>query len=154
MGISHADIKKTEDIVVDLLHGMKLKLHPEVSADVDGIKVNLIGKDSAIIIGYHGETLADFTYILGIILRREISDNFILRVDSGDYMKNKDNRIKDIALRAVETVKKTGFPERISGLNSYERRLVHSVVDQEGLISESTGIGKERVIVVKQSLGE
>lgn len=154
MPISHSDLKKIEDVVVEILRGMKVSLHPEVSADTEAVHVKLIGKDSAVIIGFHGETLSDLSYLLGIILRHQLGKEFILRVDAGDYMKNKDERTRGVAMNAIEKVRTSGFPERLSGMNSYERRLVHSIATAEGLISESTGEGKERVIVIKPQPGE
>lgn len=154
MIVGHAELKKIEDITVELLRGMKVSLHPEISADAESVRVNLVGEDSAIIIGFHGETLADFSYVLGIILRNQLDKNFILRVDAGDYMKNKDERIQKLAEEAISKVQSNGFPEKLSSLNSYERRLVHSTVEKAGLTSESTGVGKERTVVIKPKSGE
>lgn len=149
MSITNADIKKTEEIASGMLKALGLGLKPEVSADTEGLKVNLVGKDTAIIIGFHGETLHDFSYILGNILRHQIDKEFTLRVDAGDYLKAKDKRLADMAEGAIEKVRRSGFPETLTGLNSYERRLVHSIVTREGLISESEGYGHERKLVIK-----
>lgn len=151
MSITNSDIRKTEEIASEMLRGLKVDLKPEVGADTEGIKINLIGKDTAIIIGFHGETLADFSYTLGNILRHQLNKEFSLRVDAGDYMKTKDKRITDLAEKAIDKVRRSGFPETLSGLNSYERRLVHSIASKEGLSSESTGIGNERKLTIKPS---
>lgn len=149
MSISHTDIKLTEEIASEMLRLMKVSLKAEVSADTEGLRVNLAGKDTAIIIGFHGETLADFAYVLGNILRHKLDKEFSLRVDSGDYLKEKDKRVTEMAEKAIEKVRRSGFPETLAGLNSYERRLVHSVVTKEGLISESIGYGHERKLTIK-----
>lgn len=149
MSITNTDIKKTEEVTSELLKGLLVDLKPEVSADTDGIKVNLVGKDTSIIIGFHGETLADFSYVLGNILRHKLDKQFSLRVDAGGYLAEKDKRIVGIAENATEKVKRSGFPETLAGLNSYERRLVHSIATREGLVSESIGYGHERKLVIK-----
>ncbi len=154
MAVTHGDLKRIEDITVDLLRGMKLSLHPEVSADTEAVRIKLVGDDTSIIIGFHGETLADFSYILGIMVRHQVDKDFVLRIDAGDYMKNKDARTESMALEAIKKVQTSGFPERLTGLNSYERRLVHSIADREGLTSDSTGVGKERVLIIKPKSGE
>lgn len=149
MPITNSDIKKTEEIASELLKGLRLDLKPEVSGDSEGLKVNLVGKDTAILIGFHGETLHDFSYILGNILRRKLDKLFVLRVDTGGYLVGKDKKITEMAEKAIEKVRRSGFPETMTGLNSYERRLVHSIVTKEGLISESTGYGNERKLTIK-----
>jgi spoIIIJ-associated protein len=147
--MTNADIKIAEETTAELLRGLRVSLKPEVSADTDGLKINLVGKDTPIIIGFHGETLFDFSYVLSNILRRKIDKQFILRVDAGDYLVNKDKRIAEMAEKAIEKVRRSGFPENLIGLNSYERRLVHSIVTKEGLTSESEGYGSERKLVIK-----
>jgi len=149
MSITNTDIKKTEEIATAMLKRLSVALKAEVSGDTEGIKVNLVGKDTPIIIGFHGETLADFSYILGSILRHKLDKQFMLRVDAGGYLAGKDKRITDIAEKAIEKVRRSGFPETLDGLNSYERRLVHSIVTKEGLISESSGYGHERKLTIK-----
>jgi spoIIIJ-associated protein len=149
MPITNSDIKKTEAIASTMLKNLCVDLKAEVSGDTEGLKVNLVGKDTSILIGFHGETLADFSYILGSILRRKLDKPFILRVDAGGYLAGKDKRVTEIAERAIEKVRRSGFPETLDGLNSYERRLVHSVVTKEGLVSESIGYGHERKLTIK-----
>ena len=149
MAITNADIRMTEEIASEMLKKLVLSLKPEVSGDTEGIKVNLVGKDTAIIIGFHGETLADFSYVLGNILRHKLDKQFSLRVDAGGYMAGKDKKITEMAEKAIEKVRRSGFPETMAGLNSYERRLVHSVVTKEGLVSESIGYGHERKLTIK-----
>jgi len=149
MSITNSDIKKTEEIAAGMLKRLGLDLVPEVSGETEGLKVNLVGKDTPIIIGFHGETLADFSYILGNILRHTIDKQFSLRVDAGGYLAGKDKRITEKAEAAIEKVRRSGFPETLDGLNSYERRLVHSIVTREGLISESIGYGHERKLTIK-----
>ena len=149
MSITRADINKIKQIVDELLRLMKVQLESEVSADVVGIKINLVGKDSGIIIGYHGETLGDLAYIISLIVRNNIDKDISVRVDAGGYLKEKDRKLMEIGQRVIEKVRRNGFPENITGINSYERRVIHTLVEKEGLISESTGFGTERKLVIK-----
>ncbi len=149
MSVNSTDLKKVETVARELLSGMKVSLVPEVSADTESVKVNLVGEDTSIIIGFHGETLADFTYLLGIIVKRFLEKDVILRVDAAGYMAAKDQRVKEMAKRAVDKVLHSGFPESLTGLNSYERRLVHAEATIAGLSSVSEGYGKERKITIK-----
>jgi spoIIIJ-associated protein len=154
MSITATDIKIIEEITTETLSLMKVSLRPEVSEEDGAVRVNLVGEDTSIIIGFHGETLADLSYVLGIAVRNQLDKNLIIRVDAGDYMKAKDSRIQTMADEAITKVQTSGFPERLSGLNSYERRLVHSTVEKAGLVSESTGQGKDRLVIIKPKIEE
>ncbi len=149
MPTTRADINKVKEIVDNTLRLMKVKLESEVSADVDGIKINLIGKDSGIIIGYHGETLADFAYLVSLMVRNKLGKEVSIRIDAGGYLKEKDRKLKEIGQKAIDKVKRSGFSENLVGLNSYERRVIHTLVEKEGLTSESMGFGSERKLIIK-----
>lgn len=149
MSVTGADLKKVKAVTADFLAKLGVDLEADVSANTDGVKINLTGKDSAIIIGYHGETLADLAYLLGLVIKKAIDKEDRVRIDVAGYLETKDKKIKEITLRAIEKVRKNGFPEDLVGLNAYERRVAHTVAAKEGFHSESTGFGKDRKIVIK-----
>ena len=62
-------IKKETDNFLSLLN---VKLESKISADLDGVQININGEDSAIMIGRHGENLAAFAYLLSLVLHKEI----------------------------------------------------------------------------------
>lgn len=149
MSITGADIKKIKAMTTEFLNMLYLNLDADVSADTNGVKINLKGDDAAIVIGFHGETLADLAYILSTLIKKKLGISERIKVDVAGYLDAKDKKIKEMTLRAIEKVRKSGFPESLEGLNSYERRVAHTIVESEGLVSESTGFGKERKLVVK-----
>jgi spoIIIJ-associated protein len=149
MSVTSGDLKKIKEITQKMLDLMKVKLTADVSADTNGVKVNLTGADSAIMIGYHGENLSAFAYILNLTVKQELEKDVSLRVDVAGYLEEKDRKIKAMVRGTIEKVKKSGFPEDITGLNTYERRIAHMEAEKEGLISESTGFGSDRKIIIK-----
>ncbi len=151
MSVNSKDLKKIEEMATAVLSGMKVSLKPEVSVADEAVKVELVGTDTAILIGFHGETLADFSYLLGIMVKRNLDKDIILRVDAAGYMAAKDARVREMAQKAIEKVQSSGFPENLTGLNSYERRLVHAEASHAGLTSVSEGYGRDRKIVIKPS---
>ncbi len=149
MSVTRASLNKIQKETEELLHLMEIKMECSVSADLSGIKVDLKGKEGALLIGYHGESLSAFAYVLGLILHKKISQDLTFRVDVNGYLKDKDRKVSDMVLRTVEKVRNSGFPEEMSGLNAYERRLAHTIVAKEGLVSESKGQKDNRVLVIK-----
>lgn len=139
-------IKKETDNFLSLLN---VKLESKISADLDGVQININGEDSAIMIGRHGENLAAFAYLLSLVLHKEIGREISFRVDINNYLKEKDKKISDMVMREIEKVKKSGFPEEMAGFNAYERRIAHTIVAKEGLLSESKGYGENRILVIK-----
>lgn len=149
MSVTNADLKIISKIVEELTDGLRVDLKSEVSADLDAVKVNLKGKDSALLIGYHGDNLSAFSYLVNVLAKKKIDKDFKLKIDVGGYLEEKDRKIKNMILREVEKVKHSGFPEEVTGLNPYERRIAHMLVEKEGLMSESAGFGRERKLIIK-----
>ena len=149
MAVKKTDVDKINKLTEEILANLNVDLKSQVSADLEGVHINLSGKDSALMIGFHGENLSALAYILGLLIRKQVSDEIHFKVDINDYLKEKDKKIRDMTQRAISKVRKSGFPEEIRDLNPYERRIAHMQVAKEGLLSESKGYGKERVFVVK-----
>jgi spoIIIJ-associated protein len=149
MSVTKADLDKITKETEKLLDLMGVKLRCATSADLNGVLVNLSGKDSAIMIGYHGENLSAFAYVLGLILHKKIDKEIVFKVDVNGYLKEKDKKISEMVFSAIEKVRNSSFPAEIEGFNAYERRLAHHLVDREGLSSESKGPSDKRILVIK-----
>lgn len=149
MAVNKASLDKVKKETDKMLELLTLKVDSVVSADLSGVKIDLSGKDGALLIGYHGDNLSAFAYILSLILHKKISQDVTFRVDVNGYLKEKDRKITAIVAKAIEKVRRTSFPEEIPGFNAYERRLAHTLVAEEGLESESKGTLENRVLVIK-----
>ena len=149
MAVTKASLDIIKKETETLLAFLGVSLAISVSADLSGVSVNLSGNDSAIMIGHRGENLSAFAFILGLIIRKKIDRELIFKVDINGYLKDKDKKITEMVLGAIEKVQTSGFPEEITGFNPYERRLAHTLVAKEGLVSESKGYGEDRILVIK-----
>ena len=149
MSVTKADLDKITKETETLLDLLGVKLKCDTSADLSGVLINLSGKDSALLIGYHGENLSAFAYILGFIVHKKIEKDIVFKVDVNGYLKEKDKKSSEIVFKAIEKVQTSGFPEEITGFNAYERRLAHHLADREGLTSDSKGPSDKRVLVIR-----
>ena len=149
MSVTRASLNKIQKETEELLALMGLKMECAVSADLNGVKIDLKGKEGALLIGYHGDNLSAFAYVLGLILHKKVSLDLTFRVDVNGYLMDKDRKISDMILKAIEKVRASGFPEEITGFNAYERRLAHTIIAKEGLDSESKGAQDKRVLIIK-----
>ena len=79
-----------------------------------------------------------------------------LIVDVDGYLKRKRQRLHDIALDAIDEVRETGEPVDLKPMNSFERKIVHDVVREEGMKSRSHGEEPHRYVTVyfKASVAE
>ena len=149
MTITKASLNQAEKITERLVVLLGFEMKCTVSADLNGLKIDLKCEDGSLLIGYHGESLAAFAYILGLLIHHEIDREISFRVDINNYLKEKDKKITEVVTRAIEKVQKSGFPEELEGFNAYERRLAHTLVAKESFSSESKGSSDHRILIIR-----
>lgn len=151
MPITKSDLDKADDLTRTLLKKLTVAIDYKVSADLEGLKIDLTGKDAAMLIGYHGENLRAFSYILKLLIRQEAEIDTKIKIDVDGYLIKREKNVESMVRRAMAKVKETGSEEEIQGLSAYERMIAHTMVAEEGLVSESVGEGKERRLVIKKN---
>lgn len=122
----------------------------DLSEDEEAINISLKTEDTGVVIGYHGETLEALQLILALILARENKAFKRVSVEVGDYKKNRSEWLERLALDAKEKALSRGQEVYLSDLKSWERRIVHLLLQNDKeVVSESSGEGKDRVLVIK-----
>lgn len=122
----------------------------EVASQESIVEILLDSPDNGIIIGYHGEILEALQLILSLIVSKKIGRFVRVSVEVGDYKKNRTAYLERLAEQVKERALSEGKEQTIPSLKSWERRIVHVFLqDDEEVVSESAGEGRDRVLVVK-----
>jgi spoIIIJ-associated protein len=142
--------KKQEKLIKDFFVSLGIDAEIAVSEDEEAISVVLETEDTGIIIGYHGETLESLQLVLSLLLAKANGEFKRVSVEVGDYKKNRTEWLERLAVDAKERALSEGKEVYLSELKSWERRVVHLLLqDDKEVVSESSGEGKDRVLVVK-----
>ena len=143
-------LNEIKNFIKELASLMNLEINSEVKIQDGNINVILVSNNNNILIGKDGKILN----ALQLIMRQVFNDlgKFNLRVtlDIGNYrakkVKNLEREIKNICKEVINTKVEV----KLDPMNSYERRIVHSIVSEfEELQSESFGVDPERYTVIK-----
>lgn len=145
-----AKAKLSEKTIKKFFDLLNLNTEFKISEDDEAISLSLETQDSGIVIGYHGETLEALQLILSLILAKESGEFKRVSIEVGDYKKNREEWLEKIALDAREKALTENKEVFLSDLKSWERRVVHLLLQNDKeVVSESSGEGKERVLVIK-----
>ncbi|GAB4147284.1 MAG: hypothetical protein OHK0017_08850 [Patescibacteria group bacterium] len=144
------------EILEHLTKGMVDKLLVSFEAEGEQWRIGLDSDDNRLLIGHQGENLLSLQHILRTIFRTRHPENrvhFIL--DVGGYRSSREkfvsNLVRDIAIKEVL---EDGLTIIIKGLNSYERRLIHTSLEPySGLNTSSIGNDENRRMVIRPSTG-
>jgi spoIIIJ-associated protein len=101
------------------------------------------------LIGQRGETLRSLQFLVSSALKNKEFEVVRVSIDVADYKKQRADRISKQAEAWVKKVKETGEPYELHPMNSADRRTVHKLAVENGLISDSVGEGRDRHIILK-----
>lgn len=131
----------------------KIVIKGEVTVDEveGGFKLNVDTEENALLIGKHGNTLSSFENVLSLIVAKKIGEFVRITVEVGGYRQEREDYLSSLALRLKDEVVETGIEKTVRGLKPWERRVVHLALAEEGdIVTESTGEGRDRVLVIKR----
>lgn len=101
------------------------------------------------LIGQHGETMRSLQFMISTALRNNNYEFSRVHVDVADYKKQRADRTAQKAQEWVDKVKASGEPMHLKPMSAADRRVVHKLAGDEGLVTESVGEGRERHVVLK-----
>lgn len=153
LNLSEEELKKAEDNVRAFLDKFIKDLGEEltykISFNKSIVEVEMNGKNAGFLIGYRGETLYALQTLLTSIANRGIESRVLLRLDIENYKAKREKTLTDLAKRTAETVMKTGKSITLEPMQAYERKIIHSALqDNKKICTDSTGTEPRRRIVI------
>ncbi len=148
-------IKRLEaegDIAADYLEEFLdiADLDGDLDMDVEGDRaaVSIVGDDLQSIVGDDGEVLEALQELTRLAVYRETVERSRLKLDIGGYRADLRTQLVALAKDAIDDVRETGEPVKLSPMTPFERKVVHDAVADGGLRSESEGVEPTRCVVV------
>lgn len=151
--LSQEEQEKAKENLETFLKEFILKL-PEgttykIETTENHIKVNIMNKNLGYLIGYRGETLYALQNILSAIASKKVENRVRVILDIEGYKAKREKTLEDLAEKVAKTVIRTGKPIKLEPMQAYERKIIHSKLQQNSRV-ETTSVGEEpyrRVIV-------
>lgn len=114
--------------------------------------ITLDGEDLGFVIGRRGDTLDALQYLTGLVANRAGGGYYRVTIDIGNYREKREQALTGLAKKVGNQVARTGRKSNLEPMNPYERRIVHTAVqDIEGVTSWSVGSEPNRHVVIGPS---
>jgi spoIIIJ-associated protein len=141
---------EARNVVEDLLQRMKIDYQIEkVEWDNGVTRINIVGNDMGLLIGRKGETLNALQFIAGLMLNRKREEKIRIVLDVEDYRKKREQSLESLAIRLSEKVKQSQKNVIMRPMSSQERRIVHTVLQEDPqLVTYSMGEEPNRKVVI------
>lgn len=148
--LTQKEIKQIEDLVEKLLSLLEIEGTFEVQVKEDHLDINLETKDTGMVIGFHGEGLDSLQLIFNLIISKKLGRFIRTSIEVDSYKKNRSEYLEKLADQTKEKALSEQKEQLLYSLKPWERRIIHLYLqNDEQVTSESSGEGKERVLVVK-----
>ncbi|NSW83528.1 MAG: protein jag [Syntrophothermus sp.] len=142
--------EKVRETLVNILNSMKLDYEIQKAEFNDGVvRVNIVGKDMGLLIGRKGETLNSLQFLLGLMVNKDRQEKVRVVLDVEDYRLKREESLKNLALKLSDKVKRTRKSIVMRPMSPQERRIVHTVLQNDpSIVTFSQGEEPNRKVVI------
>lgn len=128
-----------EDVARDFLNkvfsAMELTVKLDISIEElekeNIININILGDDMGILIGKRGQTLDSLQYLVSLVINKESEKYNRVKLDTENYRERRKATLENLAKNIALKVKRIKKPVSLEPMNPYERRIIHSALQND-----------------------
>ena len=145
------EIDIAKEFIETMLHNAKINANVIATQEDNLIKINIEGKEATCLIGRRGETLDAVQFLTGLALNKINKDShFRVLLDIENYREKREESLIRYANKVAREVAKTRKTKKLDYMNPYERRIVHSALQNDKyVITYSEGTDPYRRLVIE-----
>jgi spoIIIJ-associated protein len=153
--ISDEELNKIKDNIDNFLKEFLPKIDSsytyKINIDDSNIIANIDGNDTGTIIGYRGETLNALQVILTSIANKDNNYRVKVYLNIDNYKEKREKALEELAVKVSKTVLRNGKSITLEPMNAYERKIIHSKLqDMKNIKTHSIGEEPNRRIVIEK----
>lgn len=146
LGGPEEDAKK---FLADIFDAMNLDVNIDAKMDDLSMSIDLSGDNMGIVIGKRGDTLDSLQYLTSLVVNQRSEDYIKVSIDTENYREKRTEALLALSTRLSEKVARTGKKFTLEPMNPYERRIIHSnLQDSETVTTYSVGSEPYRKVVI------
>ena len=139
------------DFLKDVFAAMNIIVVVDVkyNAENNEMNIDLSGDDMGVLIGKRGQTLDSLQYLVSLVVNKGNEDYIRVKVDTENYRERRKSTLENLAKNMAYKVKRTRRPLHLEPMNPYERRIIHSALQNDKFVTtHSEGEEPYRHVVI------
>ena len=147
--------KSLDEVAKGFLNDVFEAMHMTVDVNItydemnNTMDIDLSGEEMGVLIGKRGQTLDSLQYLVSLVVNKEVEDYVRVKVDTENYRQRRKETLENLAKNIAYKVKRTKRPVSLEPMNPYERRIIHSALQNDKYITtHSEGEEPFRRVVV------
>jgi len=148
-------ISSIDDIAKEFLDDVFAAMDMVVKVDIKydefdhSMNIELSGDDMGVLIGKRGQTLDSLQYLVTLVVNKNSEEKIHVKVDTEDYRRRRRQTLEGLAKNMASKVKRTRRPVTLEPMNPYERRIIHSALQNDKFVTtHSEGEEPFRKVVI------
>lgn len=135
--------------IQDILDCMDIESEIKITQKNNEISINLIGEDATSLIGKRGYTLDSLQFLTGLVVNKSSNTKIRVLIDIQNYREKREKSLIRYARKLAKQCAKTKKTIKLESMNPYERRIVHSALQNDRYVNTySEGIDPNRKVVI------
>lgn len=119
-----------------MLDCIGIKAEIKIKEENNVINIILTGPDMGILIGYRGETLDSIQYLISLVVNKNHDAEYKrVILDTENYRAKREETLERLARKISGKVKRTRRPVKLEPMNPYERRIIHSALQNDSYVN-------------------
>ena len=144
-------LEKTQEFCDELFSAMKVETHTAIDykEEENVMNIDLSGPDMGILIGKRGQTLDSLQYLISLFVNRESESYIRVKLDTENYRERRKATLEKLAKKIAYSVKRSKKTVSLEPMNPYERRVIHSALQNDKYVcTKSEGEEPYRRVVI------
>lgn len=147
--VKNDDEKTAKEFLSKIFAAMNLEVDIDIADSDDSMNIDLSGDHMGIIIGKRGDTLDSLQYLTSLVVNSNSDKYKKVTIDTENYREKRSEALVALANRLAKKVEKSGKRYTLEPMNPYERRIIHSTLqDNEMVTTYSIGEDPYRKVVI------
>ncbi|MCR4745579.1 MAG: protein jag [Lachnospiraceae bacterium] len=128
---------KVDKFLIDVFNAMKMSVETKIDFDAEEstLNIDIEGSDMGILIGKRGQTLDSLQYLISLIVNKGNGNYIRVKVDTENYRARRQKTLENLAKNLSFKVKRTKRPVSLEPMNPYERRIIHSALQNDRYVT-------------------
>ena len=133
--VKRDSLYEAKTFLTEVLQSMSMKAEIKLKEENNEIKIDLIGPNMGLLIGYRGETLDSLQYLVSLVINKNHDEEYKrVILDTENYRAKREETLKRLASKIAYKVRVSGRVLKLEPMNPYERRIIHSTLQNDSYI--------------------
>ncbi|MDD5936119.1 MAG: protein jag [Clostridiales bacterium] len=134
--------------------GIEATVEVNYDKENESVDINIVGNDMGVLIGKRGQTLDSLQYLTSLVVNKNNEGYLKVKLDTENYRERRKETLENLAKNIASKVKRTHKAVSLEPMNPYERRIIHSALQNDKYVeTHSEGEEPFRKVVISMKKG-